>query len=268
MILSPSVPSGTLKIHYNAVHLKIKHRCTVAGCTMVFSSLRSRNRHSANPNPRLHMGATRDMRTLRHTLTDLHQRVDSETQTHKGRNSQGNIQHTCWGKEFNDSLWQQEDGAHTLVHAQTDRNQQDCQDVTPPQANSPPSSSRSLIRPLSLSSHQKFTPRDGSDLQPQAPPPTPLIPSCSSSSLGLPPSFIPLVIAPQRKTVPNHTEPAPVTGPALIMLAGCSITPPVSHDQFVTGDPIPKKKPRKSSMPIKIEQEKAEQGGTAEEEES
>ncbi|KAM8898545.1 zinc finger protein basonuclin-2 isoform 2-T2 [Spinachia spinachia] len=45
---------GTLKIHYNAVHLKIKHRCTVPGCSMVFSSLRSRNRHSANPNPRLH----------------------------------------------------------------------------------------------------------------------------------------------------------------------------------------------------------------------
>uniref|UniRef100_A0A803TBW2 Basonuclin zinc finger protein 2 n=1 Tax=Anolis carolinensis TaxID=28377 RepID=A0A803TBW2_ANOCA len=46
---------GTLKIHYNAVHLKIKHRCTIEGCNMVFSSLRSRNRHSANPNPRLHM---------------------------------------------------------------------------------------------------------------------------------------------------------------------------------------------------------------------
>lgn len=45
---------GTLKIHYNAVHLKIKHRCTVQGCDMLFSSLRSRNRHSANPNPRLH----------------------------------------------------------------------------------------------------------------------------------------------------------------------------------------------------------------------
>uniref|UniRef100_A0A4W4E201 C2H2-type domain-containing protein n=1 Tax=Electrophorus electricus TaxID=8005 RepID=A0A4W4E201_ELEEL len=45
---------GTLKIHYNAVHLKIKHRCTVPGCGMVFSSLRSRNRHSTNPNPRLH----------------------------------------------------------------------------------------------------------------------------------------------------------------------------------------------------------------------
>eukprot|EP00062_Callorhinchus_milii_P002378 gi/632938508/ref/XP_007905232.1/ PREDICTED: zinc finger protein basonuclin-1 isoform X1 [Callorhinchus milii] len=46
---------GTLKIHYNAVHLKIKHRCTIEGCNMVFSSLRSRNRHSSNPNPRLHM---------------------------------------------------------------------------------------------------------------------------------------------------------------------------------------------------------------------
>lgn len=45
---------GTLKIHYNAVHLKIKHQCTVQGCDMLFSSLRSRNRHSANPNPRLH----------------------------------------------------------------------------------------------------------------------------------------------------------------------------------------------------------------------
>ncbi|XP_028833306.1 zinc finger protein basonuclin-1 [Denticeps clupeoides] len=49
---------GTLKIHHNAVHLKIKHRCTVPGCPTVFSSLRSRNRHSANPNPRLHTAAT------------------------------------------------------------------------------------------------------------------------------------------------------------------------------------------------------------------
>ncbi|KAI1904145.1 hypothetical protein AGOR_G00002670 [Albula goreensis] len=53
---------GTLKIHYNAVHLKIKHRCTVQGCNMVFSSLRSRNRHSANPNPRLHMPMNRNGR--------------------------------------------------------------------------------------------------------------------------------------------------------------------------------------------------------------
>ncbi|CAB1345688.1 unnamed protein product, partial [Coregonus sp. 'balchen'] len=54
---------GTLKIHYNAVHLKIKHGCTVDGCGMVFSSLRSRNRHSANPNPRLHMATLRQAPT-------------------------------------------------------------------------------------------------------------------------------------------------------------------------------------------------------------
>ncbi|OCT86895.1 zinc finger protein basonuclin-1 isoform X2 [Xenopus laevis] len=53
---------GTLKIHYNAVHLKIKHRCTIVGCNMVFSSLRSRNRHSSNPNPRLHMPMNRNNR--------------------------------------------------------------------------------------------------------------------------------------------------------------------------------------------------------------
>lgn len=53
---------GTLKIHYNAVHLKIKHRCTIEGCNMVFSSLRSRNRHSSNPNPRLHMPMNRNNR--------------------------------------------------------------------------------------------------------------------------------------------------------------------------------------------------------------
>ncbi|XP_035666096.1 zinc finger protein basonuclin-2-like isoform X2 [Branchiostoma floridae] len=53
---------GTLKIHYSSVHLKIKHKCTIEGCNMVFSSLRSRNRHSANPNPRLHMPMLRKNR--------------------------------------------------------------------------------------------------------------------------------------------------------------------------------------------------------------
>lgn len=50
---------GALKIHYSAVHLKEMHRCTVDGCTMTFSSRRSRNRHSANPNPKLHTAAVR-----------------------------------------------------------------------------------------------------------------------------------------------------------------------------------------------------------------
>lgn len=46
---------GALKIHFSAVHLREMHRCTTAGCTMMFSSRRSRNRHSANPNPKLHL---------------------------------------------------------------------------------------------------------------------------------------------------------------------------------------------------------------------
>ncbi|VDM48502.1 unnamed protein product [Toxocara canis] len=48
---------GALKIHNSAVHLKEMHKCTVDGCEMMFSSRRSRNRHSANPNPKLHTSA-------------------------------------------------------------------------------------------------------------------------------------------------------------------------------------------------------------------
>ncbi|XP_017756585.1 PREDICTED: LOW QUALITY PROTEIN: zinc finger protein basonuclin-2-like [Eufriesea mexicana] len=45
---------GALKIHFSAVHLREMHQCTVKGCSLMFSSRRSRNRHSANPNPKLH----------------------------------------------------------------------------------------------------------------------------------------------------------------------------------------------------------------------
>lgn len=41
---------GTLRVHYKTVHLREMHKCKVAGCNMVFSSVRSRNRHSQNPN--------------------------------------------------------------------------------------------------------------------------------------------------------------------------------------------------------------------------
>lgn len=50
---------GALKIHFSAVHLREMHKCTVDGCTMMFSSRRSRNRHSANPNPKLHSSSLR-----------------------------------------------------------------------------------------------------------------------------------------------------------------------------------------------------------------
>lgn len=49
---------GALKIHFSAVHLKEMHKCTREGCDMVFSSRRSRNRHSANANPKLHTSSS------------------------------------------------------------------------------------------------------------------------------------------------------------------------------------------------------------------
>lgn len=73
---------GALKIHYSAVHLKEMHKCTLQGCDMMFSSRRSRNRHSANPNPKLHTtearlrsqaplpGRTADETTKRRTPDD------------------------------------------------------------------------------------------------------------------------------------------------------------------------------------------------------
>lgn len=45
---------GALKIHFSAVHLREMHKCTVVGCNMIFSSRRSRNRHSSNPSSKLH----------------------------------------------------------------------------------------------------------------------------------------------------------------------------------------------------------------------
>lgn len=46
---------GTLRVHYKTVHLREMHKCKVPGCNMMFSSVRSRNRHSQNPN--LHKNA-------------------------------------------------------------------------------------------------------------------------------------------------------------------------------------------------------------------
>jgi len=59
------------KIHYSAVHLKEMHRCTIDGCTMMFSSRRSRNRHSANPNAKLHVDLQRRGSSVRPLLSRL-----------------------------------------------------------------------------------------------------------------------------------------------------------------------------------------------------
>lgn len=41
---------GTFRAHYKTVHLRQLHKCKVPGCNTMFSSVRSRNRHSQNPN--------------------------------------------------------------------------------------------------------------------------------------------------------------------------------------------------------------------------
>ncbi|XP_070849819.1 zinc finger protein basonuclin-2 [Chaetodon trifascialis] len=281
---------GTLKIHYNAVHLKIKHRCTVVGCTMVFSSLRSRNRHSANPNPRLHTSAGRDDHTQRNTHTEPHTSIHTEVQIHKTKSTRRNVHNThtriCREKEISNTLWRQDNEAHTLVHIHTMRNrhthlQRGFWDNTPPPADSPPPSPHSQ----SHDTNQTFTLSGSTYLHPQARPPPSLLPASSASSLSSPPSLISPVVPAVEKTElhllslhTNHPPPAHLPGATPVTMVSCN-SEPVSRDYGVaegkqggactstktnqqrrweSGDPTPKKKPRKSSMPVKIERGKVE----------
>lgn len=234
---------------------------------MVFSSLRSRNRHSANPNPRLHTSASRDTHTHRQMHTDLHQSEDLVAHT---QSSQHSVQNTHWGNEPNSSVWRQDDGVHILVHSHAVQDLQDHQDLTQQgikEANTPPLSPPSILRPLSQNLGYNFTKMLGSDTPARDESSTSTLSARSSSTQGLPHPFLPLVINPGNKRVQSltteHTETT-LSGSDIIKLSRCSVTPPASQDRCDTCDPIPKKKPRKSSMPVKIEQERT-QGETEEE---
>ncbi|XP_042257837.1 uncharacterized protein LOC121889719 [Thunnus maccoyii] len=263
---------------------------------MVFSSLRSRNRHSANPNPRLHTGASRDTHTHRNTHSDPHMSIHTETKIHDKN------KHTrmCSEKEIRNTRWQQDDDSHTLIHAHTPRDglnsrtnpRHGCRQDTLPQVDSPAPSPHPLSQTLSQEANQDFP---LSDLHPQALPP-PLLPAHSASSLGSPPSLAPLVVPAPEETErcqdllalhTNQTPLSPLRGPTPITMTTCN-SQSVSSDYGVTkgkcertcispltnqqrwwqsGDPTPKKKPRKSSMPVKIEREKVEGRRNEEEEE-
>uniref|UniRef100_A0A8B9J722 Basonuclin 2 n=1 Tax=Astyanax mexicanus TaxID=7994 RepID=A0A8B9J722_ASTMX len=174
---------GTLKIHYNAVHLKIKHRCTIEGCNMVFSSLRSRNRHSANPNPRLHMPMLRNNRDK-----DLIRSSGSATPVISSAKSGFTL--TSPGR--------------------------------PPLGFATP--------PL--------------DSMMQSPLQSPLVfPSLKSVQPVQPvPPFYRTLLSPADMVSPPVSLP---TSPIL----------PTTTNNQINTDPTPKKKPRKSSMPVKIEKE-------------
>ncbi len=262
---------------------------------MVFSSLRSRNRHSANPNPRLHTGASRDTHPHRNTHTSIH----SETQTHKDKSAHKSIHnthmHAGGEEEISSTLWQQEDDAHTLRHLHTLKNghthsQDGHQDNTPPQADSPPSSplqtwSKDTIHGVTLGDSTYR-----SHLHTQAPPPPPLPSACGASPLGSPPSLVPLEKTERSQILlslhTKHTAHDPPSGSTYSTTASRSSRPASRDDEITEGqrreactspltsqqrlwessDPVPKKKSRKSSMPVKIEREKVALRRTEEEE--
>lgn len=191
--------AGTLKIHYNAVHLKIKHRCTVAGCTMVFSSLRSRNRHSANPNPRLHTNSAQ------HKDGPFHKTLPDANETVK--------------KPQNHELWRHDD--HYRKCDLTIQNGLESDLIlkrdtpSPPQANSSPESLQSV----------------------------------KNKPLHSVPGLVPDSLEDSDGQETSH----------------CSLTRHFGATSHWRWDPAPKKKPRKSSMPVKIEREEVD-GRKSEEE--
>ncbi|KAM6036985.1 zinc finger protein basonuclin-2 isoform 1-T1 [Theristicus caerulescens] len=192
---------GTLKIHYNAVHLKIKHRCTIEGCNMVFSSLRSRNRHSANPNPRLHMPMLRNNRDK-----DLI-RATSGAATPVIASTKSNLTLTSPGRP--------------PIGFTTPPLDPVLQNPLPSQLVFP---ALKTVQPVPPFYRNLLTP--GEMVSPPTSLPTsPIIPAVSGMEQHPPP--------PSESSVPSVLMPTPEPN----------------------ADLAPKKKPRKSSMPVKIEKE-------------
>lgn len=214
---------GTLKIHYNAVHLKIKHRCTIEGCNMVFSSLRSRNRHSANPNPRLHMPMLRNNRDkdlIRATSTGGSSVISSSknsgfTLTSPGRPPLGFTTPPV------DPLLQSP--LQSPLVFPTLKSVQPVQPVPP--------FYRTLVSPADLIS------------PPVSLPTSPIMPSTTNSTTLMDQQQQILAAVASHNNV--HLSEA-----HRLSTAG-------AHQDLTTSssDPTPKKKPRKSSMPVKIEKE-------------
>lgn len=220
---------GTLKIHYNAVHLKIKHRCTIEGCNMVFSSLRSRNRHSANPNPRLHMPMLRNNRDkdlIRANVTTGTPVISSSknggfTLTSPGRPPLGFTTPPV------DPLLQS-----PLQSPLVFPSLKSVQPVQPV-----PPFYRTILSPADLVS------------PPVSLPTSPILPTTTNSTTLMDQQQQLLAAAAAASHNNIHVSEA---GPISHRLP----TPSINHDITTSGsDPTPKKKPRKSSMPVKIEKE-------------
>ncbi|XP_067453547.1 zinc finger protein basonuclin-1 isoform X1 [Thunnus thynnus] len=194
---------GTLKIHYNAVHLKIKHKCTIEGCNMVFSSLRSRNRHSANPNPRLHMPMNRNNRDK-----DLRGNLSSDEGSQGEKRPEYGTPIPACSAESHKSV-----PSYMVSHVDT-----------------------------------------GSKLHSSS------FPSMGHSGILFPNLKTVQPVLPFYRSLVTPAELAntPGTLPSLPLLSSSVPVKPTTAPELCTTDPIPKKKSRKSSMPIKIEKETVE----------
>ncbi|XP_062327386.1 zinc finger protein basonuclin-1 isoform X1 [Osmerus eperlanus] len=198
---------GTLKIHYNAVHLKIKHKCTIEGCNMVFSSLRSRNRHSANPNPRLHMPMNRNNRDK-----DLRGSVSADESSEGDKRSDygpASLPVSC-------------PDAHKSV-------------------------------PSYMVSQLDSSPKLHASAFPSMGQSGILFPNLKTVQPVLP--FYRSLVSPAELA---HT---PGTLPSLPLLSSSIPLKPSAAPDVCVADPVPKKKSRKSSMPIKIDKELVEREG-------
>lgn len=217
---------GTLKIHYNAVHLKIKHRCTIEGCNMVFSSLRSRNRHSANPNPRLHMPMLRNNRDK-----DLIRSNSAPGTPVISSTKNGGFTLTSPGRPplgFTtppiDPMLQSP--LQSPLVFPTLKSVQPVQPVPP--------FYRTLLSPADLVS------------PPVSLPTSPILPTTTNSTTLMDQQQILAAVASQNNIHMSDT------GPVSHRLHTSSANRDLSTGN---SDPTPKKKPRKSSMPVKIEKE-------------
>ncbi|XP_037394365.1 zinc finger protein basonuclin-2 isoform X4 [Pygocentrus nattereri] len=215
---------GTLKIHYNAVHLKIKHRCTIEGCNMVFSSLRSRNRHSANPNPRLHMPMLRNNRDkdLIRSSSGTATPVISSAKTGFSLTSPGRPP-LGFATPPLDSMMQS-----PLQSPLVFPSLKSVQPVQPV-----PPFYRTLLSPADMVS------------PPVSLPTSPILPTTTNSTS---------LMEQQQQILAASSNNSHLSETGTGVLSHHLSTNPSAPDP-VTTDPTPKKKPRKSSMPVKIEKE-------------
>lgn len=258
---------------------------------MVFSSLRSRNRHSANPNPRLHTGAARDSYPYRNGHSDTYALMPAheDSQVHdlapasdvRGERVTYDRQWQRNGDDAQLNAPRLNPAGHGLS---TQIIREKCDRHAPPHTDPPLTSPGAAPRSPTTDTHHHPSFRCS-----QRPlPPTTFLAAGATPPLGSPDSFISPVEVPPKQPQPvlrpHPTQASPGSLHGLSTNAAeVSRDREIrdnksdasaragearnSEEQWAYRDTAPKKKPRKSSMPVKIEREKVEGRANEEDEE-